>query len=91
MAFRAGDKIVSIDGKKTANWLDVSQAVSDEFGHDFSLTFERGGKNYSALYRASDMGSIKDVRKHFGIEPADLWQHRCSIALFLHFPPPKLG
>ncbi len=67
---QAGDKIVAIDGKKTANWLDVTQSVSEEFGHDFSLTFERAGKQYSALYRASDMGSIKDVHKHFGIEPA---------------------
>ncbi len=64
-----GDKIVSVDGKTAANWLDVSQAVTDKFGRDFSLTFERGGKTYSALYRSSDLGNLKDAQKRFGLEP----------------------
>ncbi len=66
---QAGDRIVSIDGKTAANWLDINQALTQKFGRDFSLTFERGGKLYSALYRASDLGSLKDAPKRFGLDP----------------------
>lgn len=66
---QVGDRIVAFGGKTVTNWLDVSQGLSDNFGKDFSLTFERGGKNYSALYRASDMGNLKEVPKRFGLDP----------------------
>ncbi len=64
-----GDRIVSVDGKKVTNWLDIDQARTDNMGRDFSIDFERDGKLYSALYRASDMGSLKDAQKKFGLDP----------------------
>jgi regulator of sigma E protease len=66
---QAGDKIVSVNGKKATNWLEISEVVTDNFGHDFSMTFERDGKQYSALYRASDLGSLKDAPRRFGLDP----------------------
>ena len=66
---QAGDRIVAIDGKKVSNWLDVGHAVTDNFGRDFSITIDRGGKLFSALYRSSDMGNVKDAHKRFGLEP----------------------
>jgi regulator of sigma E protease len=66
---RAGDKIVAIDGKKVSNWLDVDHDVTDNFGRDFSITIDRGGKLFSALYRSSDLGNWKDVHKRFGLDP----------------------
>ncbi len=69
---QAGDKIVAIDGQQASNWLDVDQAVTNKFGKDFSITVERNGKRYSALYRASELGSLKDAPKRFGLDPAGL-------------------
>jgi regulator of sigma E protease len=64
-----GDRIVSIAGEKATNWLDVDRTLTDKFGKDFSITFERNGNLYSALYRASDLGNLKDVQKRFGLDP----------------------
>ena len=69
---QAGDRIVAIDGKKVSNWLDVGHAVTDNFGRDFSITIDRGGKLFSALYRSSDLGNLKDAHKRFGLEPVGL-------------------
>jgi regulator of sigma E protease len=65
-----GDRIVSVDGKKVTNWLEIDQARMDNMGRDFSISFERNGKEYAALYRSSDMGSLKDAPKRFGLDPA---------------------
>lgn len=64
-----GDKILSIAGKNVTNWLQIDQTVTEKFGRDFSVSFERGGKTYTALYQASDLGSLKEVQKKFGLDP----------------------
>jgi len=73
LGLRAGDRVIAIEGKPVHNWNDVESGVlTDNFGQDFSLTFERDGHQYSALYRADQMGSLKEVAKNFGLDPAGL-------------------
>ncbi|HEY3874477.1 MAG TPA: RIP metalloprotease RseP [Candidatus Kapabacteria bacterium] len=66
---RSGDRIVTIAGRPIKNWLDIDQTAKDEIGNDFSLTFERNGKIYSALFRAANMGTVLDMQKRFGLSP----------------------
>jgi regulator of sigma E protease len=73
LGIQPGDQVVAIEGQAVHNWLDVeSAAMTKYFGKDFSLTLERGGKSYSVLYRADQMGSLKDAPKQFGLDPAGL-------------------
>ncbi len=66
---RPGDKILAVAGKPISNWMPVDRAPIDNYGRDFSITFEHEGHQYSALYRADDMGSIKDISKPYGLDP----------------------
>lgn len=69
---RPGDRILSVDNKSVSNWNDVNQVLTTDFGHDFSIHFERNGTVYSALYRSSDLGGLMQAPKRFGLEPAGL-------------------
>ena len=65
-----GDRIISVGGKPVTNWLDVETgAMKDNFGKDFSIVIDRGGHTFSALFRSDEMGSLKDMGKHFGLDP----------------------
>jgi len=67
-----GDRIVSVDDKPASNWGDVDRVMVQKFGHDFSIHIERNGAIYSVLYRASDLGSLEDAPKRFGLEPVGM-------------------
>ena len=42
--FKAGDKIISIDGKKIETWEDLSKMVRSSGGRELEITFERNGE-----------------------------------------------
>ncbi|MHB8392704.1 MAG: site-2 protease family protein, partial [Acidobacteriaceae bacterium] len=67
-----GDRILSINHKQPKTWQDVDAVPMDDFGRDFSMQFERGGKVYSVVYTASSLGSLQNAGLNFGLEPAGL-------------------
>lgn len=69
---RPGDKILSIAGKPATDWNDVENVLTDDYGRDFSMRFERAGKVYSVVYSASSLGTLQSASKNFGLEPAGL-------------------
>jgi regulator of sigma E protease len=61
--FRSGDRIISIDGRETANYHDIQEAIALNAEKTLSVTVERGGKTEElqvrpALDKSTGAGKI---------------------------------
>ena len=59
---KAGDRIVSIDGKKTLSWQQVSELIKNSGGREVVLVVDRGGKKITV--RATP--TREEVKNIFG-------------------------
>lgn len=75
----AGDKIVAIDGEPVTDWSRLHETVLfDKMGQDFTLTVERAGHRFNAVYDADELGNLtkdeNDMSLKFGMLPEGMGQ-----------------
>jgi regulator of sigma E protease len=69
--FRAGDRVLTVDGKTVAHWDDIeSRLYTEGFSKDVIVTVERAGTAVPIMVAQSILPSLSDER--FGFLPAGL-------------------
>lgn len=74
---KAGDKILSVNGVQTANWLQVVEEIGKRQG-DLTLTYERGDKTLTATAKADsfkkDAPTVLGVTVEVIYNPVPWWK-----------------
>lgn len=69
--FRAGDRVLTVDGQSVAHWDDIeSRLYTEGFSKDVNVTVERAGSVVPIMVAQSILPSLSDER--FGFLPAGL-------------------
>jgi regulator of sigma E protease len=67
--FKAGDKIVAVNGEKPESWMGAIQLITKEIGDDRIITVERGGSQFPITISGKTLADAISTQQSIGISP----------------------
>jgi len=65
-----GDKLLSLDGRKVANWEDAREEITSLMQHDYKIDLERGSEELSVKVSPEMLEFLKQPMGDIGVIPA---------------------